>query len=254
MKSRTKILLAGLLSIAVAALADLSLAGCGGRSWLEDHPSGTGTGTGGAGGAVGYGGLPPGKAPTPHCKGKNSQCIVPDGGGPVMGAASIVCDPEPIKGPWNLLLERKILNQFQVVQVQAVEEPGFGAKFLDTSGPPAELTYRVCVTDGYGERCSDPFQTYGAVDCVCLPSTCGVLVACDVSTNNGCGGTLVCGDCSDGTPCNPKNNSCCPSGEDSDGAGGCVCAPPKPCHGGTYWNTTTCSCELANDRPIKLGP
>ncbi len=256
MKSRTKILLARLLRVAVAALPVLSLAGCGGRTWLEETrgSSGTATGTGGAGGALGDGGLPSGKAPTPHCKGKNSQCIVPDGGGPVMGAATILCDPEPIQGPWNLLLERQILNQFKVVQALAVDEPGFGAKFFDTSGPPAELTYRVCVTDSYGERCGDPFQTYGAVDCVCQPTTCDTLLACNVSTNNGCGGTLHCSSCSNGTSCNPKNHSCCPQGEDSDGFYGCECAPPKPCPGGTYWNTTTCSCDYAANIPIKILP
>jgi hypothetical protein len=182
-------------------------------------------------------------APTPHCKGSNSQCIIPDGGGPVKGSAVIHCDPEPIKGPWNLLLETQVITGWKNLQPQSVQEPGFGATFYDTSSPPAEITYRVCVTDMYGTRCSDPFQTYGPVDCKCEPLTCDLLWACDISLNDGCGGILHCGPCYGGMACNTKTHSCCPQGEESDGIGGCVCAPPKPCPPGFYWNVVSCSCE-----------
>ena len=255
MTSRTKIQIAGLLGVAIAALPGLSLAGCGGRSSLEGLPLGKGgpsggtaaTGMGGMGGAggagTGYGGLPPGMAPTPHCTGSNSQCIIPEAGGPVKGAATIHCDPEPIKGPWNLLLERQTLTGFEVVQMQAVQEPGFGATFYDTMSPPVELTYRVCVSDMYGTRCGDPFHTFGPVDCACEPFTCDLVWACDITIGNGCGGTLHCGGCTGGMPCNTKTHSCCPPGEESDGIGGCVCAPSKPCPPAFYWNVVYCDCE-----------
>jgi hypothetical protein len=67
--------------------------------------------------------------------------------------------------------------------------------------------------------------------------------ACDTTIDDQCMGTLVCGACSNGTPCNPQNNTCCPMGFMSDGWGGCVCAPPNPkvCPI-WFWDTTTCSC------------
>jgi hypothetical protein len=186
-----------------------------------------------------------GPAPVPHCHGQNSQCIMV--GVNWIGAAVITCDGVYFKGPWTLLLERQINGQWQEEGIQAIEEPGFGATFNDMSGPPQKLTYRVCTIDKVeGTKCGDPFTTFGPVDCKCVPSTCDSLNACFTYDDNGCGTQIYCGSCYGGGVCNMLTHSCCPQGMESDGFGGCVCAPPSPCPGATYWNTTTCSCELNN--------
>jgi hypothetical protein len=105
----------------------------------------------------------------------------------------------------------------------------------------------------YGTRCADPFQTFGPVSCVCEPFTCNTLLACNLQTEDGCGGTLYCGKCADNSVCNQANHSCCPPGDMSDGEGGCVCAPPKPCGSGFYWNWITCTCEAQMFAPGKGG-
>ncbi len=144
-------------------------------------------------------------------------------------------------GPWNLLLEREIGNQFQVVQMQSVATPGFGFTFYDLSAPLANLTYRVCVTDANGLRCGAPFTTTPPVDCGCQPLSCEFFQACNTTISNGCGGITTCGnDCTNGLPC--LNGACCPAGTMPNGNGTCVCAPPGPCPG-DGWNVILCKCE-----------
>jgi hypothetical protein len=130
------------------------------------------------------------------------------------------------------------------VQKQLVDEPGFGATFYDSSGPAAELTYRVCSVDpAQGPLCGAPFTTYGPVFCGCEPTDCATQSACFTTLDDGCGNTLHCGACRSGVACNPDNNSCCPAGQQPDGWDGCECAPPTPCGRGEYWDPHSCTCE-----------
>jgi hypothetical protein len=236
----------------LCALLGLVVIACGARTLLDTHPDGgviSSMDAGATGDAAvdgsGQDGGPLTQAPVPSCTGMNSQCIQSDAGKWV-GASVITCDGVYFVGPWTLLLERKIYNTFQVIQTQVVMEPGFGAKFLDTTGPPAQLSYRVCVVDDMGTRCDTPFTTYGPVQCACEPSTCASLQACDTVIDDGCNDKVPCGGCQGGAVCNPANHSCCPPGMESDGTFGCECAPSKPCPGATYWDPSICSCALPN--------
>jgi hypothetical protein len=171
------------------------------------------------------------------------MCLAPEAGLRWTGAAVVECQPENYVGPWNLILERKISGTFEVVQRQAVQEPGFGATFYDTSGPPAQLTYRVCaLVDSTTAECGTPFTTQGPSNCACEPTSCYLQTACNTTIDDQCMGTIQCGACSSGTPCNPENNTCCPKGFMSDGWGACVCAPPPKVCPIWFWDKTTCSC------------
>jgi hypothetical protein len=246
----SKILFVGLMGVAAAV-------GCGARDSIQSSSSPAAGGASAAGGApadAGDGGDAnsasdaddsglTGPAPVPTCHGMNSACVLNDAG-TWLGSAVIVCDGVYFKGPWTLLLQREVNGQWQVEQVQAIEEPGFGTTFYDMSGPPQKLTYRVCSLDKVqGTKCGDPFTTFGPVVCKCEPSTCGTLNACFRYNNDGCGTQIYCGPCGGGMACNNVTHSCCPPGKQSDGVGGCVCAPPVPCPGQTYWDTSLCSCE-----------
>ncbi len=180
-------------------------------------------------------------APVPSCYGSSAMCEQNDAG-LWMGASIITCEGVYFVGPWNLLLERQVLSQFEVVQTQAVGEPGFGTTFYDTGGPPVQLTYRVCVVDSYGTRCGMPFTTAGPVNCACEPLTCAYFLACNTQLEDGCGHTITCGDCTNGVACNPDNDTCCPPGFMGDGDGICVCAPPPGEKCGD-WNVLDCKCE-----------
>jgi hypothetical protein len=242
------------LKIRLVALIGIAFMGCG-RSALESPSSSAGgssaaagasTAAGGAGHAAGAGGAAVAHAPVPTCTGENSKCVFNDAG-LISGASIIQCDGVYFVGPWTLLLERLIGSQFEVIQVQQIEEPGFGATFDDMTGPPAELTYRVCTVDKQqGTKCGASFTTFGPVDCACEPLTCHELQSCFTLIDDGCGGKLHCGACSNGAPCNPSNDSCCPVGQEPDGTGGCQCAPPSPCHGTKYWDPNVCACVLPN--------
>ncbi len=186
-----------------------------------------------------------GPPPVPTCVGENAMCLPPDAGVVWTGASVIKCQPENYVGPWTLLLERLIAGNFQVVQRQVVQEPGFGWTFYDTSGPPAELTYQVCVVvDSMTSECGQPFKTGGPSNCACEPTTCELQKQCMVKLDDQCGGTIDCGTCSNGMQCDPMTHSCCPPGFMGDGWGGCVCAP-KGCPL-CAWDTTTCSCSTCN--------
>lgn len=235
------------------ALIGIAAVGCGARSVLEAPSSSNGGSSGSSANAGGpadagdAGDAGPidgsdAQAPVPTCSGALSQCIE-GSNGMWTGAAVIHCDGVYFVGPWTLVLERSVGNDFHVVQVQAVQEPGFGATFDDMTGPPVELTYRVCVADAQGVRCGAPFNTYGPVDCKCRPETCDILRTCHMKVDDGCGGVIECGACSNGVPCNTHNNSCCPVGEEGDGNGGCECAPLKPCAGSQFWDPNDCECE-----------
>ena len=123
--------------------------GCGGRSSLVDpRPlasggSSTGGGVpadGGSDAADAADAADASLAPTPSCKGANSQCVLTDGRDNA-GSSIIHCDPVYFVGPWNLLLEREINAQFKVVETRAVLEPGTGTTFYDMSraAGPAHL-------------------------------------------------------------------------------------------------------------------
>jgi hypothetical protein len=242
---------AAMRALLVAIIGVVAVA-CGGRSALEAPSSSAGgahaAGSSGASGAVGEvgsssvgaGGGDAGE-PVPTCTGSVSQCVM-NAQGVWTGAAIIKCDGVYFVGPWTLLLERQIANQFQVVQVQVVEEPGFGATFDDSSGPAMELTYRVCVVGNQGTQCGASFTTFGPPDCVCQPATCEQYRACFTSFDDGCGSLTHCGACPDDGACNHGLGTCCPPGQESDGQGGCECAPLTPCGPKAYWNPGLCVC------------
>ena len=230
----------------LAVLVGMAFAGCGGRVVLDGGSSGVGGGSPDAGPAAdaGDGGdsdAADARPPVPSCTGSDSECVM-DSAGNWSGASVITCDPVYFVGPWNLLLERSILSQFQVVQTEAVQEPGFGWTFYDGTGPPTKLTYRVCVVDAIGTRCDAPFTTAGPVDCLCEPFTCESLLSCNTVIDDACGHMIECGGCSDGSVCNPANMSCCGPGLMPNGDGTCICAPPGPCGA---WNVVDCRCEPA---------
>lgn len=192
-----------------------------------------------------------GPPPVPVCTGENAMCLPPDAGIVWKGASVIKCQGENYVGPWTLLLERLIAGSFQVVQKQIVEEPGFGWTFYDTSGPPAQLTYRVCVVvDSMTAECGAPVTTGGPTNCACEPTSCYDQKACNEVIDDECGHKLNCGPCSDGSQCNPANHTCCPPGFEGDGWGGCVCAPPPGCPP-CAWETVDCSCHTCN-KPMPL--
>lgn len=185
-----------------------------------------------------------GPPPVPVCTGENAMCLPPEAGIVWTGAATIKCQGEQYVGPWTILLERLIGSTYQLIQKAVVEEPGFGWTFYDTSGPPAKLTYRVCVlVNDTTAECGTPFTTQGPSDCYCEATSCYLQTACNTTIDDQCMGTLQCGACTNGNPCNPDNNTCCPQYFMSDGWGGCVCAPPTPMACPLeWWDTTTCSC------------
>jgi hypothetical protein len=202
------------------------------------------SGAGGEGGGSGAGGTSADAgrpiAPTPNCTGEGSDCIyvnaIP------VGAAEITCEGVYFVGAWNLILQRQVNGNFVTVQTQVVQEPGFGANFYDTSGPPVEVTYRVCVVDGYGTRCGAPFMNLGPVDCKCIPLTCETQLTCDYVMDDGCGSKLTCTGCTNGITCNAATHSCCAPGFESAGSAGCLCAPDRICGPGTTWDFQMCAC------------
>ena len=230
----------------------LAVTSCGGRlAPLPGERDGGGTDSGSEDASV-DGSLPEGaptdeRGPPPvlSCTGENFMCLPPTSGVTWTGASVIQCQPEDYVGPWTLLLERMIGGAFQVVQKQVVQEPGFGWTFHDTTGPPAQLTYRVCVVvDSMTAQCGAPLTTQGPSNCTCEPTSCSLQTACNTTIDDQCGGKVSCGPCSNGTPCNPGNHSCCPPGFMSDGWGGCVCAPVNcPL---CAWSTVDCSCYSCN--------
>jgi hypothetical protein len=239
------------LGVLLVGLIGVAAVGCGAETGLEvplvstrgsAHGStGSSSAAGGSsavGGASAAGGASAdagddaygayGPPPVPTCTGELSQCVQNDAG-TWSGSAVIHCDGVYFVGPWTLVLEREIGTQFQSVQVQVVEEPGFGATFYDMTGPMAELTYRVCVEiPEQGTKCGTPFTTYGSVNCGCEPFTCDDLQACFIDRLDGCGGNLPCGACTNGAPCNIEHN-CCPVGQAPNGVGGCQCGPSPLC-------------------------
>jgi hypothetical protein len=240
----------------LAALLAIIAVGCGARTLLHAPPiedaGAASTLDAGIVGDASADGLdqdassgPLTQAPVPSCMGMNSQCVQSDAGNYWVGASVITCDGVYFVGPWTLLLERKVYNAFHVVQTQVVMEPGFGATFLDTSGPPAQLTYRVCVVDDMGTRCGTSFTTYGPVQCACEPLSCAALQACNAMVFDGCDEKIPCGGCAGNAVCNPGSHSCCPPGTEPDGTYGCQCAPNHPCPGKTYWDPSVCACVLA---------
>lgn len=246
-------------AVALVALA----VGCGSRTDLL--PKGYGHGHGaqepadagadGDDGAVLPDGAPPGDergpVPVPVCTGALSTCLKPDAGVVSTGASVIQCQPEEYVGPWTLVLERRIGANWQKVQTQVVEEPGFGATFYDTSGPPTLLTYRVCaLANSATALCGASFTTQPPAHCGCEPTTCWLNTACNTEIDNQCGGLDACGACANGMPCN-EYHTCCPPGDWSDGWGGCECAPTDVIVNGVdkgmcpvwNWDPIDCSCD-----------
>lgn len=191
-----------------------------------------------------------GPVPVPVCSGQLSMCRPPDAGVVWTGASVVQCQPEEYVGPWTLVLERLSGSTWQAVQTKVVEEPGFGATFYDSSGPPTLLTYRVCaLAANMTALCGGSFTTQGPPNCACEPTTCYLNTACNTEIDNQCGSYDVCGACTNGMLCNAYH-TCCPGGFMSNGWGGCVCAPgvfyvngvPKSCPIWA-WDTVTCTCN-----------
>ncbi len=241
-------------SLSLLAALLLSATGCGARTLPvtggeggvgSTNPEDASTDGGGEDAAPDQA-VPP---PVPVCAG-NGQCVPPgDAGLSYQGAgwtggAVIQCQPAAYAGPWTLLLERLIGANYQLVQKQVVQEPGFGATFYDRSGPSTQRTYRVCVVENDGTAmCGSSFLTAPPPYCPCEPTSCYLQEACNTTIDNQCGGTLSCGACSNGASCNPATGSCCATGFIGDGWGACVCAQLHPCPPGDYWNTNDCTCE-----------
>lgn len=191
-----------------------------------------------------------GPVPVPVCTGQLPQCLPPDAGIAFKGASVITCQGEEYVGPWTLVLERLTGTNWQMVQMQVVEEPGFGATFYDSSGPPTVNTYRVCaLANNATALCGAPFSTQGPPNCRCEPTSCYLTTSCNTVIDNQCRGTDVCGACANGVICN-KFHTCCPPGYWSDGWGGCECAPttvyingvPKTCPVWN-WDPIDCKCD-----------
>jgi len=240
--------------IPATAFVLLTMASCGGRLLpLPGQRDGGGIGTdSGSDDAStdGNSSLPDGPPtdergppPLPVCTGQ-AMCIPPEAGLQYVNAAVIKCQPEEYPGPWTLILERLAGTSFQFVQKQVVQEPGFGWTFDDSSGPPTQLTYRVCVlVNNTTAECGAPFTTQAPPNCACEATSCYLQTACNTTIDDQCQHTIQCGACTNGMPCNPQNNSCCAMGFMSDGWGGCVCAPPTPKACPIwFWDTVTCSC------------
>ncbi len=164
-------------------------------------------------------------------------------------AASFLCDA-PVSG-FYYQLYRQTAAGFQPVQttVQSTGDPSsVGETEFGYIPSPSEtsLTYRVCkmyqTSPGTPKVCGQPILVPGTTldKCVCHPTTCGTQLACNRAISDGCGGTLQCGACTNGIDCN--NGNCCPPGQEPDGTGGCVCAPPHPCRRGTDWDPNLCVC------------
>jgi hypothetical protein len=192
-----------------------------------------------------------GPTPVPVCSGQLSKCLAPDAGIVQTGASVIQCQPEEYVGPWTLVLQRLSGANWQTLQTKVVEEPGFGATFYDSTGPPTLLTYRVCaLANSTTALCGTAFITQGPPNCRCEPTTCSLNTACNTEIDDQCGGVDVCGACENGMPCNAYH-TCCKGNFMSDGWGGCVCAPGEVVINGVHktcpswaWNTVSCSCEF----------
>ncbi len=151
--------------VAIGAVA----VGCGSRTDLLQSEYRRGEGPVDAGVDGDDGALPDGSSAycrgtstVPVCTGQLSTCLKPDAGIVQTGASVIQCQPEEYVGPWTLVLERQSGANWQMVQTQVVEEPGFGATFYDSSGPPTVLTYRVCaLANSTTALCGAPFSTQG---------------------------------------------------------------------------------------------
>lgn len=239
---------AGALTAAISVLA----IACGGR--LASLP-GEDLGSGDASVDGDDGSLPDGApgdergpTPVPVCSAMLPQCLA-DAGIVKTGNAVIQCQGEEYVGPWTLVLERLVGSNWEMLQQQVVEEPGFGATFYDSTSPPTQITYRVCaLANPTTALCGASFVTQGPPNCRCVPTSCAQNTACDQILEDACGGQTVCGACDNGLLCNAYH-SCCPGGFMSDGAGGCVCAPPLPQSGDPCpawaWNPVKCICANA---------
>lgn len=93
--------------------------------------------------------------------------------------------------------------------------------FLPTSSDNA-LLYDVClVRDSDGARsCDSQLQVLQGTTnhCACVPNTCASTNACGTSVSDGCGGTISCGACADGSSC--VANKCQGAGGGGGGGGG----------------------------------
>jgi len=244
-------------SLRVATTATLLWAtACGGRLLpiTGEHQDGGSSDAGDAGvdgddADDGSYGCAPGPEPVPACAGGLSMCLPPDSGVNWTGAAIIKCQPTQYCPSVTLVLERLIGTTWHLVLRKDLYSGTWPATFDDTTAHQTVLTYRVCVEDPDGpDRCGDAFPAMGAPECGCEPMSCKLETACNIKLDDGCGHTLECGACPNGTPCNPENNSCCPMGFMSDDFGGCVCAPPpQGCRHGE-WDTQDCSCH-SGQRP-----
>ena len=184
--------------------------------------------------------LPDGEplAPLPVCTGQSSECVLQ--GHYYVGVSLITCAGVYFVGDMTLLLERaNATGQFDVVQSQTSQTPGLGETFEDSTAPPVQVVYRVCVQDFTGIGAPPPSRPTGRPTALARGSACASTEACNQTIYNGCGQYIECGACPGGVGCNPDNNSCCPIGYQPRLGGGCERAPAKPCGG---WDPLDCSC------------
>lgn len=81
--------------------------------------------------------------------------------------------------------------------------------------PTPEGATATCTSDGQCDfECEEPMQRVGDA-CECVPLTCESAGASCGELDDGCGGTIECGACADGTAC--VDNACgCPPDESED--------------------------------------
>jgi hypothetical protein len=166
--------------------------------------------------------------------------------------ASFSCSPAPMGTHFALKRYQAAIADYGVVPTTVASNgvlgQGSNVAWVSERGyipAPSEttLSYEVCLVDNYTNHftCAAPIVLSGTSNhCTCTPTTCAIQMACNSTIPDGCGGTLSCGACGDGTACSAVG-TCCKSGTTPDGQGGCVCAPRR-CPRGTSWDASECAC------------
>jgi hypothetical protein len=188
-----------------------------------------------------------GQLPAPHCTQQYWSCEGPNGGPP--GSIVFECDAALPGTRYQLLREVPYADKPIPVSTQTrVPSPATGSPVfvVDSTYPPPAgvgiVEYQACLTSTVnrlvGDGCT-PLKLISNVHaCSCQPTTCAAQLACNTSIPDGCGGTLNCGGCANGSACN--GTACCPDGTTSVN-GQCQCKPTY-CPKGSYFDPSVCMC------------